>query len=468
MLLVLSLAACGGEIPASTENSTPGTTATQNTQENITAATESTEHTEATENTENIQLPTQNETVEHTHSYEETVTAPACEKDGAKTYTCACGDSYADLLPATGHSWGQWATVKEPTTSAEGTSRRECGKCSATESKTLPKLTVNEPPHQHSYTGKITKNPGCTQTGVKTYTCTCGDSYTDTVAATGHSFSQWTTVRPATETAEGVSQRKCGNCGKTESKSISKLPHTHSYTSKITTEPTCTTHGVTTFTCACGNSYTDPISPTGHNWGDWTTTREPTATVEGVSLRKCGSCNMTQSKTLPKLPAPEPGQAPVTQAQLQKIEEYFLALVNEERVRVGVSPLSIDPHLDSAALIRSSEIIDLFSHTRPDGTSFHTALDHTAYQFQTIGENICMTTHVGNGLYSPDNKWVGSDAQLQAVAYWNFTLFKNSPGHYANMIKAGYVHCGIGITYDMYTEEIPMFYLAHIFGAKFG
>ena len=43
--------------------------------------------------------------------------------------------------------------------------------------------------------------------------------------------------------------------------------HTHSYTSEVTTEPTCTRSGVRTYTCdGCGNTYTEYIPATGHAW----------------------------------------------------------------------------------------------------------------------------------------------------------------------------------------------------------
>ena len=45
-----------------------------------------------------------------------------------------------------------------------------------------------EPPHEHSYTEAITKTATCTEAGVKTYTCSCGDTYTEGIAATGHDF----------------------------------------------------------------------------------------------------------------------------------------------------------------------------------------------------------------------------------------------------------------------------------------
>lgn len=44
--------------------------------------------------------------------------------------------------------------------------------------------------------------------------------------------------------------------------------HTHSYTSAVTTAATCTTAGVRTYTCSCGNSYTETIAATGHNYVD--------------------------------------------------------------------------------------------------------------------------------------------------------------------------------------------------------
>ena len=43
-------------------------------------------------------------------------------------------------------------------------------------------------PHVHSYTSKVTKQPTCQETGVKTYMCFCGDSYTETIPVTDHHY----------------------------------------------------------------------------------------------------------------------------------------------------------------------------------------------------------------------------------------------------------------------------------------
>lgn len=44
-------------------------------------------------------------------------------------------------------------------------------------------------------------------------------------------------------------------------------PHTHTYTSAVTTNPGCKTEGVMTYSCSCGNSYTESIPATGHSMG---------------------------------------------------------------------------------------------------------------------------------------------------------------------------------------------------------
>lgn len=60
--------------------------------------------------------------------------------------------------------------------------------------------------HAHSYTAVQTAAPTCEGEGTTTYTCSCGSSYTEPVAATGHNFTEATCSAPKT----------CGVCKKTE------------------------------------------------------------------------------------------------------------------------------------------------------------------------------------------------------------------------------------------------------------
>ncbi len=65
----------------------------------------------------------------------------------------------------------------------------------------------------HSYNaGVVTTQPTCTAAGIKTFTCTvCGDTYTQSVAATGHDYEA--VVTPPTATEQGYTTYTCGVCG---------------------------------------------------------------------------------------------------------------------------------------------------------------------------------------------------------------------------------------------------------------
>ncbi len=70
------------------------------------------------------------------------------------------------------------------------------------------------PNHTHSYTSKTTKAATCTSTGVKTFTCSCGDSYTETIPATGHKSSGWIVDKAASIGVKGSKHKECTVCKK--------------------------------------------------------------------------------------------------------------------------------------------------------------------------------------------------------------------------------------------------------------
>lgn len=47
---------------------------------------------------------------------------------------------------------------------------------------------AKDPNHTHNYVETVTKEPTCTGAGEKTYACNCGDSYIETMPATGHNY----------------------------------------------------------------------------------------------------------------------------------------------------------------------------------------------------------------------------------------------------------------------------------------
>ena len=73
----------------------------------------------------------------------------------------------------------------------------------------------------------------------------------------------------------------------------------HNYTSKVTTEATCTKDGVKTFTCSvCKDSYTEAIAATGkHNYTSKVTT-EATCTKDGVKTFTCSMCKDSYTESI--------------------------------------------------------------------------------------------------------------------------------------------------------------------------
>lgn len=142
------------------------------------------------------------------------------------------------------------------------------------------------------------------------------------------------------------------------------------------------------------------------------------------------------------------------------IAKRFMEYVNEERKAVGVDPLDTNEILMNSSKIRGEEIVIEFSHTRPDGSLCFTAVE-TPNIFWSMGENIA--EHSGWVDFSdPDT----IDENIDAAAKRFFTQFKESPGHYANMINENFNCHGVGITI-IYSEQYGGFYkchAAHMFG----
>ena len=79
------------------------------------------------------------------------------------------------------------------------------------------------PEHEHDYHETERKEPTCTESGYILYVCECGDSYSQTLSAAGHAWSEWTVVREPTTEEAGERTRYCENCGETESEQIDPI-----------------------------------------------------------------------------------------------------------------------------------------------------------------------------------------------------------------------------------------------------
>ena len=96
--------------------------------------------------------------------------------------------------------------------------------------------------------------------------------------------------------------------------------------------------------------------------------------------------------------------------------QRVIELVNEERAKYGLSPLSADSALMNSADIRAKELVTLFSHTRPDGSSYRTLMPSG---LMTWGENVAM------GQRSPEsvmNSWMNSQGHRENILSDDFSL----------------------------------------------
>lgn len=79
--------------------------------------------------------------------------------------------------------------------------------------------------HSHSYTGTVTTEATCTEAGIKTFTCSCGATYTETIPAKGHTWDEGVVTTAATCTEAGVKTYTCTVCNATKPEAIEALGH---------------------------------------------------------------------------------------------------------------------------------------------------------------------------------------------------------------------------------------------------
>ena len=153
--------------------------------------------------------------------------------------------------------------------------------------------------HTHNYTATVTKQPTCTAEGVKTFRCSCGDSYTETISAAGHVFGAYVYNNDATEAADGTETAACTICGAKDTRTAAgtKIVHVHNYTAAVTKAATCAEEGVKTYTCSCGSSYTETVPVIAHSFGDYIYNDDATTEKDGTKTATCSVCGATDTVT---------------------------------------------------------------------------------------------------------------------------------------------------------------------------
>ena len=246
------------------------------------------------------------------HVYELIEEIPAdCLYAGIKIYSCECGESYTEEVPASGHAFGEWQVSTPSTCIKKGVEKRVCERCLAEETRSLPLA-------EHDFgEWTATVSPTCTEPGSKNRACSvCGHTETAEIPAVGHKY-VLVEERSATcaengkkifecsvchDKKEEITEDKlnhdfggaapcaddvtCIRCGKERQ----PLPHSHA-TREI--EPTCTESGYSEEYCTeCGKIFAkiEKAEPSGHDFCEWRLVKAPTCTEPGVQTRVCERC----------------------------------------------------------------------------------------------------------------------------------------------------------------------------------
>ena len=118
-----------------------------------------------------------------------------------------------------------------------------------------------------------------------------------------HDFGEWTVTIPATCTEEGEEQRTC-SCGETETRPIEATGHTEAIDAAVA--PTCTETGLTEgkhcSVCKKVLVEQEVVPALGHAWDEGKVTTPATCTQEGVMTYICMRCGDTRTETIAKLP----------------------------------------------------------------------------------------------------------------------------------------------------------------------
>lgn len=218
--------------------------------------------------------------------------AATCVEEGERVHTCTkCKAAETEKIGALGHDWAK-ATCLAPKT---------CKRCSATEGEPLAHTFDKEVANESTLKSAAT----CTAKAVYYKTCACGaKSETETFEygePLAHMFEKKSETQ-ATCTEPGKTVYRCTSCGTEETRvsgsalghkwvaatcttaeycsvckkeGVPALGHTWEYNADESIEATCYAEGKDVTKCSvCGETHTDVVSKTPHNFGELTPTNE--------------------------------------------------------------------------------------------------------------------------------------------------------------------------------------------------
>lgn len=214
-------------------------------------------------------------------------------------------------------------------------------------------------------------------------------------------------------------------------------PHLHDYQLSVT-DPTCTEAGSKTYTCACGDAYTETIEALGHAWGEWVVLKDPTYTewgVEGHTCSRCGAQETIPIFTLVK---------ELTNEDWQEIAHLTLQYINEIRNVQGACSAVEMPGCTAYAKARSEQMAakEKVEHNYWDGIQAATQLQYGRYIDPAL---YGMEREPYYQVYGGEAVGNGYGDTAEEVARCLAEGVSNSPSHwaYVGADKNGYMSIGV-------------------------
>ena len=137
---------------------------------------------------------------------------------------------------------------------------------------------------------------------IDTICANCGDVIaTEVIPATGaHTWDNGTVTAEPTETTPGVRTFTCAVCSQTKTEVI-PATGAHTFVFTKTVAPSCTEAGYDLYTCRdCGAGEQRNVKPAlGHKWDSGTVTTEPTEKNPGTMTYTCTVCGATKTEVIP-------------------------------------------------------------------------------------------------------------------------------------------------------------------------
>lgn len=100
--------------------------------------------------------------------------------------------------------------------------------------------------------------------------------------------------------------------------------------------------------------------------------------------------------------------------------QEIIRLTNQERAKDGIAPLTENPTLNQAALLKARDMFtdDYWAHVAPDGISPWFWFEQSAYEYLMAGENLAKDFDTSRGVVSG---WMASRTHRENILNENFT-----------------------------------------------